>query len=157
MAFFRKSNDPSSANEKALRAALEICRLFPCLTREFSGQAPCVRSLGIGVGVHAGEVFMGNVGSESRCDYTVIGNTVNLAKRLCSYAKPGQILTSEGTLQKVDGRIQSQFVQQIFFKGASGRVAVYKVIGQGQPPMIHTNWISRVKGGKGDGEGYSRH
>jgi adenylate cyclase len=128
MAIFRDSKYPSCANEKALHAALKIRALFPCLTQKFSDRASCVRSLGIGIGVHAGEVFMGNVGSETRCDYTVIGNTVNLAKRLCSYAKPGQILTTEGTLGKVNGGVRSQFVQNVFFKGACSRVNVYKVL-----------------------------
>jgi len=48
---------------------------------------------GVGIGVTTGEVFVGNVGTENRMDYTALGHWVNLAARLCGSAEAGQILT----------------------------------------------------------------
>ncbi len=52
---------------------------------------------GVGIGVSSGEVILGNIGSPSRLDYTVLGHNVNLAARLCSKAGPGEILTVRAT------------------------------------------------------------
>ena len=61
--------------------------------------------IAVGIGVSAGEAVAGTVGTEDRMEYTVIGDSVNLAARLESNAKPGQILISQRTHQKVDGLV----------------------------------------------------
>jgi len=51
--------------------------------------------LSVGIGLHAGDAFIGNIGSPRRLEYTLIGNTVNVANRFCSAAAGGEILVSE--------------------------------------------------------------
>jgi adenylate cyclase len=52
-------------------------------------------TLEVGIGLNAGDAFVGNIGSPRRLEYTLIGDTVNVANRLCGAAAPGEILVSE--------------------------------------------------------------
>jgi len=92
MAFFGAPMCEADDACRALRAALEMQAGFAKLRKK----SKLVASLdGLGVGVHCGEAIVGNIGSERVMDYTVIGDTVNVARRLQKLAQPGEVLISD--------------------------------------------------------------
>jgi adenylate cyclase len=86
-------------------------------------------SISVGIGVSAGEAVAGTVGTEDRMEYTVIGDSVNLAARLESNAKPGQILISHRTYERVRDLVEARPLGRIRVKGKEEEVEVYEVLG----------------------------
>ncbi len=62
----------------------------------------------VGIGINTGNAIVGNVGSENRMDYTVIGDTVNVAARLEQIAKGGEIIIGEQKYRQSQGRFRIQ-------------------------------------------------
>jgi len=83
--------------------------------------------LTMGIGLNSGVVVSGNLGSDKRTDYTVIGEEVNLASRLCSKAAPGQVLISEGMYRKLKGLVEVRPLEPISLKGFTDPMKVYEV------------------------------
>lgn len=81
----------------------------------------------IGIGIATGTVIAGNIGSAKQMKYTVIGNTVNLAKRLCDYAQPGQILIDADAYHVTEEPSNVRFLERANLKGISKPVALYMV------------------------------
>ena len=73
--------------------------------------------IAIGIGISAGEAVAGTVGTEDQMESTVIGDKVNLAARLESNAKPGQILVSESTFRQVAHQVEGRCLGTIYVKG----------------------------------------
>ena len=84
--------------------------------------------LQFGVGVHTGEAIVGNVGSPERLDYTAMGDSVNLAKRLQEVAAPMQILISHDTYELVSDRVQVNELEPIQVKGRTQYTKVYELL-----------------------------
>ncbi len=82
----------------------------------------------IRIGINSGVVVAGNIGSASRMEYTIIGDSVNVASRLQASAPPGGILISGATYQRVKERVRSQPSAAIQLKGRSESVEVYEVL-----------------------------
>ncbi len=83
--------------------------------------------IGIGMGLHTGEVTVGYIGSERRSEYTAIGDTVNTASRLESNAEPGQILISEATAKAAHSRYHLIPHEPIMVKNRQQPVPLFEV------------------------------
>jgi class 3 adenylate cyclase len=83
----------------------------------------------VGIGISAGEAVAGTVGTESQMEYTVIGDRVNLAARLESNAKPGQILVSQATYAQVADKVDAHCLGAITVKGKEEQVTVFEILG----------------------------
>jgi adenylate cyclase len=85
--------------------------------------------IAIGIGVSLGEVVAGTVGTEDRMEYTVIGDSVNLAARLESNAKPGRILISGRTYERVKDLVEVVSLGLLRVKGKEEQIEAYEVVG----------------------------
>ncbi len=85
-------------------------------------------TLHFGIGINTGDAVVGNIGAENRMDYTAIGDAVNLAARLESNAKPGQVLVSEPVYEEVAGRIPLEPMGEISVKGKSKPVKIFQLV-----------------------------
>lgn len=112
---------------RALRAALAMQETIADLNRRWAAQGR--PELGVGIGLSHGDVFAGNIGSHRRLEYTVIGDAVNVAARLCAEAGPGEILVSESFCQVVRAPVDYEYLPEIAIKGKARVVQVFKVKG----------------------------
>jgi adenylate cyclase len=114
--------------DRAVRAALEMQRRVDAMNaRQAERGRP---TIGLGIGVNTGECVVGNMGSSRRLEYTVIGDTVNLASRLCSLAGPGEIVVSDHTRDALAGEYDLEALPAQQVKGKSRPVSLFRVTGR---------------------------
>jgi adenylate cyclase len=112
--------------DKAMQAAIEMMKELDKLNKTWKAEGR--PQLQIGIGLNHGEAFAGNIGSERRLEYTVIGDTVNTASRLCSAAGPGEILISEEMKRAMAKKPKLASCPPMELKGKSQPVPVYRVV-----------------------------
>ena len=111
--------------DRAIRAAVAMQRRLVRLNAQWRAQGR--PSLSVGIGINLGEVFAGNIGSARRLEYTVIGDAVNVAARLCSEATPGEILIAEPLYAALRLRPPVSSLTPIPLRGKAHPVGVYSV------------------------------
>ena len=110
--------------DRAMKCALDQLVSLERLNKKWKEQDR--PELGIGIGINFGEVFAGNIGSDRRLEYTVIGDAVNIASRLCSIAGPNEILISESFYQALKHPPKVEALEPIQVKGKTKKVPVYR-------------------------------
>jgi adenylate cyclase len=109
----------------AMSAAVAMQRRMLSINDELHAEG--YPEIGIGIGLHTGEVIVGYIGSERRSEYTAIGDTVNTASRLESNAKAGEILVSEVTANAAKSRYQLATREPISVKNRVQPVPLYEI------------------------------
>jgi len=112
---------------KAVKAAWEIVQGTPALNA--SVKKHINTNIDFGIGIHCGEVIVGNLGPSFRKDYTAIGDAVNVAARLESNAKRSQVLISSEVYDILKDRIECEPMGEMYFRGKSAPVEVFALIG----------------------------
>jgi adenylate cyclase len=129
MAFWGAPLDQPDQASRACRAALRQQAALKELNRQFAGLN--LPPLSMRIGLHTGDAIVGNLGSEKRFDYTVIGDTVNLASRLEGVNKfyGSHIMASEVTVAECAGAVEFRELDLVAVKGKEQAVRVFEVLG----------------------------
>lgn len=118
------SEDEDAIN--AVTCALEIQKLIDSKERHFfKGRA---ENLKVGIGMHTGYLVAGNLGSSRRMDYTIIGDTVNVAARLEGVAEAGEVIITQSTKERLRGKFILEERTPVLVKGKTKPIAIYNVI-----------------------------
>jgi len=126
MAVFGLIPSAGSAPYDATRTALEIQEATERLM-ELRGQQG-KETFQIGIGINTGRAIVGNVGSKNRMDYTVVGDSVNVAARLQQMAKGGEVVIAKKTHDSVKEKFSFNELEKIFVKGKNDPVLCYNVL-----------------------------
>ncbi len=128
MAFWNAPLDNDKHRQLAVKSAIEMQIELALLNVQLvAGGFPRIN---IGIGINTGEALVGNMGSDQRFDYSVIGDPVNLASRLESSSKTlGKTLViSENTIKGIEHMFPFEYIDHITVKGKSEPIKVYTVV-----------------------------
>jgi adenylate cyclase len=110
---------------RSIRAAVDIRRELVALNQQRVAQGK--KEIKIGIGINTGNVVAGYIGSSQTMSYSVVGDTVNTASRLCAAAQADQIIISEETYAKTKGLFPTEELEPLQAKGKLSPLKVYNV------------------------------
>ena len=116
---------PDNTN-RAINAAADIQKAIEEMNQKLTKQGR--DPIKIGIGINAGEAVVGNIGAKERLDYTVIGDSVNLAAKLQEVAKGGEIIISESVFNEANVPYEFSEPMLIKVKGKENPVKIFRVI-----------------------------
>jgi adenylate cyclase len=123
MAVWNAPQDQPDQALLAVKAAIEGQQAMERMPQDES--QPKVQ---FGIGINTGPAVAGNVGSEGRTEYTIIGDAVNLASRLCSNAPGGQVWIGPHTYEVVKNEVEVEALEPQKFKGKAEPIPVYRAL-----------------------------
>jgi class 3 adenylate cyclase len=123
MAIFNAPEEQDDHVHRAADAALALIRAAGEM-RDRRGDG-----LGYSVGVNVGEAVVGYIGTDRAMNYTAIGDTVNLAKRLQEYGSPGQVLVEESVIKRLGNLANTRPLGKLTVKGRKQPAFVYELLG----------------------------
>jgi len=115
--------NPSST---AVQAAIHMMKRMSTLREKWKNRYGV--EMEMGVGINTGEVFLGNVGSPERMEFTVIGDTVNIASRFSGLARGGQILVTKETFTQLGPDMRCKELSPVEVKGKTTKLEVFEII-----------------------------
>lgn len=127
MAFWNAPIEDVLHEEHAVQAALDMQEELKLLNTELTAEG--LPNINIGIGINTGEALVGNMGSDQRFDYSVIGDAVNLASRLESSSKTlgKTLVVGENTVKAAKLNYNFDYVDEITVKGKTQAVKVYTI------------------------------
>ncbi len=126
--------------ERAISASLEILKAINELKEKFNH--PAAKALRLRLGIHTGLALAGHIGV--RGEYTVIGDTVNIARYLGERSEPGSLIISESTYQAIRGAFKVKRLTPIQLEGTRQLMNIFQILGELTQP---TKLRYRSKGG----------
>ena len=114
-------------NLAAVSVACQIISDFEKLRILWAKKDKVFDKVGLAIGISRGPMFLGNVGSSRRLDYTVIGTDVNIAQRLASKAESGQVLITDRVEKNLAGQFPVMAEEKMLLRGMESEVSVYSL------------------------------
>jgi adenylate cyclase len=127
MAFWNAPIENKKHREMAVKSAIEMTKALHNLNMHLSTEG--LPQINIGIGINTGDALVGNMGSEQRFDYSVIGDSVNLASRLESSSKTlgKTIVIGEDTRHTIETNYPFEYIDSITVKGKTEEIKVYSI------------------------------
>jgi adenylate cyclase len=129
MAIFNAPDPQVDHAKRAVTAGLRMQAMAQAAFKERNRADNPAASLYFGVGINTGQAVVGNVGAQGQYQYTAIGDAINVASRICSHARPSEVLIGENTYHYVAQDIRANPLPPMKFKGKSQEMTVYQVTG----------------------------
>jgi adenylate cyclase len=140
MCFWNAPVNVKDHEMQSVRAALDMLERLELLNNELESEG--LMPIKIGIGINTGEVVVGNMGSNSRFDYSILGDAANLASRLEGQSKSyGQtLILGEETATAVEHELFSIELDKIAVKGKTEGVRIFTVLGNNDWVFHNTAW-----------------
>lgn len=124
MAAFGLPTPKKDDAERSVHCALQLQKGLKELQKTQSE----TKRIRIGIGMHSGDVILGNVGNNKRLDFTIIGDAVNIASRLADMARANEILATEATISGLnENKYDTVFVEDFLPRGKTKEINYYRV------------------------------
>jgi adenylate cyclase len=115
-----------NSSNTAVQAAIHMMKRMASLREKWKKQYGV--EMEMGVGINTGEVFLGNVGSPERMEFTVIGDTVNIASRFSGLARGDQILVTKETFVHLSSNFRYKELPPVDVKGKTAKLEVFEIL-----------------------------